>query len=157
MSEERLVEGLDGQLVPRTVAARDEYVVCREPLAEVVQGFISDWNRDHEPDKGRFAGGERKVVTQVRAVQWLAAETRRRDPTDVGIPEKAILNMFRRTPEGRMRYHTIDYGIADALVSAIGRPDVLHTDGRLQPHPRSNASCCSGSLSGVVPPPPGFY
>lgn len=139
------IEDVDGEATPRTVEARDRYVVCREPLAEVVQSFVRRWNRDHEPDSGRFDGKRRKQVTQVRAVEWLSTES--------GISEKALVNMFRRTPEGRMRYSTIDLGVADALVSAIGCPEVFYTE-RMQPRLRSEASCCSGSLTGTIHTPP---
>ena len=132
--------------------ARDGCVVETEPLAHLVGGFVASWNRDRPPTGGRFsdrkARERRTEVSTLGAVSWLADQTRRSDPSGLGIPPDTIQNVVSR------RYRTTELRVADALVSAIGRPEVFH-DGTLTIRPNPSASraareaCCGGS-SGVL-------
>lgn len=159
-----MVEDVDGRLIddPVTVPARDAYVVCREPVAEVVGTFVTTWSRDHAPDGGRHAAfQERTKVTQVRAYEWLAEKTRQLDRVrDEGISEKSLASMFRRNPGGDLRYQTLDLRTADLLLTAIGRhdlfphPGVEGGDPRLMPMRRGTRACCAKSMTGTLSPPP---
>lgn len=130
--------------------ARDGCVVPTEPLAEMLRGFVSSWDR--EPMGGRFAGKRKEPeVKTTGAVRWLAEES--------GVKEDTIWNVVSA------RSRTTTLSIADALVTAIGRPDVL-ADGvhptnaggtleiRANPHAtaEARARCCGGSLTGSGSP-----
>ena len=145
----KYVEDVDGKRVPapKTCAPRDSYVVCRGPVYEIYSAFVSDWNLHHEPDSGRYAANSTRTSTsQVRAVEWLANETRRIDHRRRGIPEKSLNDLFRKTPEGGLRYPTLDLRTADLLLTAMDKPDLIARDPRLQPQRRSSRVCCNGSL-----------
>lgn len=158
---ESSVEDIDGKLVPKrssdAVPARDKYVVCREPVAEVVQSFISRWNQTHAPDNGRFAPNQRRTeITQVRAIEWISEETRQLDTVYArGVSEKTLQSLFRRRGPDAQMYKTIDLRTADLLLTAVGRNDLIDGgDPRLTPQRRSSRTCCTGSLTGTVTPDP---
>lgn len=133
--------------------ARDGCVVPTEPLAAILGGFVTRWNRDRPSIGGKFTSAERRTeVTHVGAVAWIAEETRRNDPEGgVGIPQNTIENIVAG------RYRTTELRVADAIVTAIGCPEVFH-DGTLEIKPNPSASrearaaCCGGSLNGAVSP-----
>jgi len=122
----RYVEDVDGVLVPApepagTTRSRDCYVVNAAPVAQVLHSFAREWNRLHPRDaalRDRVAS-RRPDVVPLSAVEWLAAES--------GIPQRTIEGFLRRDPEGRPspKYPTTDLRIADALLTAAGRPDLL--------------------------------
>lgn len=138
--------------------ARDGCVVEAAPLAVMVDGFVRDWNRTRPPASSSFAeGGSRRQAPPVGAITWLARET--------GIPKPTIQNLIR--PSGP-RYRTVELRIADALVTALGCPEVL-ADGKwpknlggtleIRPNPlasaEARAQCCGGSeesMNGALPP-----
>lgn len=117
-----------------------------EPLAQLLQGFVADWNRQR-PSADQRAGrrfarpDSGESVALVGAVAWLSQETR--------LPEETISTV------ARARNRTTELYIADALVAALGRPEVFH-DGTLEIRPNplapraARASCCGGSLTGVA-------
>lgn len=122
-----------------TATSRDGCVVETEPLAYLLRGFVTSWNRRHEPTTGRF-GDSRARVRQVTAVEWLETETaRHRQP----VPRATIQNIVSA------RYRTTALHVADALVTAIDCPQAWH-DGTLivKPNPAApkalRASCCGG-------------
>lgn len=129
------------------VAERDGCVVPTEPLAGLLGGFVTDWRRGREETRGRFARSTdalRTEVPAIRAIEWLAVET--------GIPEETINSVLRA------RRKTTELRIADALMMAIGRPDVF-VDGDPPTLPimanrlassRARAECCGGSLLGTI-------
>lgn len=90
-------------------------------------------------------------MSPVGAIRWLASETREKDMLGVGVPEKTIA----RVVAGRSR--TTSLSIADAIVSALERPEWYH-DGTITilPNPSApraaRAACCGGSLTGAVDP-----
>lgn len=122
-------------------AARDECVVDSEPLAELVTGFVSSWSRSRPACSSRFAGRKGRVgsAAPMSALDWLEAETK--------ISRGTISNLI-----GRPRNRTTELRVADALVAAIGRPEVFHDNTltiRQNPYVNvKNRSCCSGSLTG---------
>lgn len=85
---------------------------------------------------GRFAGAQGTDVTPIGAVRWLAVEA--------GLTEATVENIVYR------KHHTTELRIADAIVTALGRPEAVH-DGTLQVRPNPGASrhvrasCCGGS------------
>lgn len=113
-------------------------MVPTDPLADVVKNFLHRWSVERPSNNGRFANGEaRTEVTFIGGAEWLAMET--------GVPRDKIQSITqRRQPMTELR-------IADALVSAIGRPDLLGTL-PVMPNPRASRaareSCC-GSLTGA--------
>lgn len=121
-------------------AARDECVVDSEPLAELVTGFVSSWSRSRPSSStGRFAGKDGRVgsAAPMSALDWLEAETK--------ISRGTISNLI-----GRPRNRTTELRVADALVAAIGHPEVFHDSTltiRQNPYVKRR-SCCSGSLTG---------
>lgn len=108
--------------MPRVTTVRDGCVVQREPLARLVREFL-----DH-----RVPGNP----SQNRALDWLAAETKRYDRTGRGVPKATI-----RTLIGPARAtQTTELWIADLLVTAIDRTEAFH-DGTLKiSHTTSTAS-----------------
>jgi hypothetical protein len=124
--------------------ARDGCVVETGPLAELLRGFVDSWGLTRPSTAGRFTAASRRTeVSPVGAVTWLAAETRRQDPAGRGIPEGTIQNIVRG------RHRLTELRTADALVTALERPEVFH-DGtlRIRPNPSApaalRASCCGG-------------
>ena len=122
----------------RTTVARDGCVVASESLAEILLPFLDGWSRERPAVGGRFEAGsaQRTTVTYVTGAEWLARET--------GVPEKTIRGLASRDAEtGRPkpRNPTTELRIADALVAAVGRPEVFH-DGTLEvlKNPNSLAS-----------------
>jgi hypothetical protein len=130
---------------PPRPRGRDGCVVITEGLADLLARFVEDWKRSRPSTGGRFGDGvdDRNAVSTIGAVAWLAAETRRNDPDGVGIPPDTIQNVVSR------RYRTTELRVADALVTALGRPEVFH-DGTLTilPNPsapRAARDACCGS------------
>lgn len=112
---------------------KTEEVVCREPLRRIVTGFVASWNRERPPVGGQFAENQRRSSTvHVSAVEWLSSNS--------GIPRGTIENITRASE----RSAVVSYDVADALVGAIGRPELMY-DGTLEPTRRSAPTCCSGS------------
>lgn len=126
----RFVEDVDGVLVPAppdrtTTRSHDLYVVDAAPLAEALHGFVTGWSRTHPRDAAQQdrIKARRPEVTPVSAVEWLTTES--------GIPAATIENFLRRdqsTGRPAPRYSTTDLRIADALLTAIDRPDMLHDE-----------------------------
>lgn len=124
------------------MSERDGCLVDSAGLAGMVTQFVDAWKRDRPSTAGRFAGAARlERVEAVSAVAWLATES--------GLSEETVVTL----KSGRRR--AVELRDADALVSAIGRPDAFH-DGtlRIRPNPRARperrAECCSGSLNGSL-------
>lgn len=118
--------------------ARDGCVVPTDPLADLVRGFLHSWNRERPSNHGQFSEGPtQEEVTFVGGTEWLVMEA--------GVSRDKIQSITQR------RQPVTELHIADALVGAIGRPEVFH-DGTLQvmPNPRAaraaRDSCC-GSLT----------
>jgi hypothetical protein len=112
----RFVEDVDGVMASATkLAASDCYVVATDELSVIVRAFLEDWGRSRPAgDGGRIDGGERqRRATFVGAVAWLSAES--------GLTESTIRDVCR----GSARRRWTPLAEADALVTAIGRPDLL--------------------------------
>lgn len=135
--------------------SRDGCVVPTEPLSTLLQGFVRDWGRQRPPVGGRFAArsGRRRrreveavpasdAPPPVSAVDYLAREA----AVTAGQVERIIWSA-RRYPRTELR-------VADALLAAIERPDLLR-ELPVEPNPMATATaraeCCSGST-----PPPAF-
>lgn len=122
----KFVEDVDGVLIPAppasaTVRSHDSYVVDAQPLAVALHSFVQGWSRTHPRDaaaKDRVAA-RRPDVQPISAVEWLTDES--------GVPQGTIQNFLRRDADGRPapRSRTTDLRIADALLTAVGRPDML--------------------------------
>jgi hypothetical protein len=118
----------------KTVAARDGCVVDSAPLSSILGDFVEEWKRTRPADT-RFSRNEIPVVSPI---EYLSLET--------GIPERTIKNVVKGA------YRTTELRIADALVAAIGRPEVFH-DGTLSPfenpladkETKARGECCGGS------------
>lgn len=136
----RMIEDVDGVLVPAgRVAARDCFVVATAELSPVVRAFVSDWNRRRPADGGKVTAGRvrRRRATFVGAYAWLEQES--------GVPESTLRDVYR----GPARRRWTPLVEADAIVTALGRPDLLAqaAPGTLAlvaaisvvPHPRG---CC---------------
>jgi hypothetical protein len=131
------------------VADKDPCAVDTQPLSEMLQRYIADWERERPRKRqvtgGTFAADGGRVdlgTVPLGAINWLAQETR--------LPYSTISRIAaggRRTTELR---------VADALVSAIGRPDAFYCELTVRPNPMAPADvrsrCCSGSLTGVPRP-----
>lgn len=131
-----------------TATSRDGCVVETEPLAHLLRGFVTSWNRRHEPTAGRFSDRRSVAVRQVTAVEYLEQETiRHRQP----VPRATIQNIVAA------RYRTTELRVADALVTAIECPQAWY-DGTLvvRPNPAApkavRASCCGGFNGSGAPP-----
>lgn len=121
---------------------RDYCVVSSEPLARMVNTFVSRWNQRHPPERpNQFTGRSEQGPAMVRAIDWLAAES--------GVSAGTIANLARPTP----RFRTTELRIADRLLMAMDAPEAL-SDGTFGPDPiRPNplapaadrARCCGGS------------
>lgn len=121
--------------------ARDGCIVDAEPLADLLNGFVANWTRQRPNTAGRFSGrNERTAISPVGPISWLTAETRL---SGRGVPRRTILALAA----GRER--AAELWVADALVTALDRPDLFH-DGTLtiRPNPaadrRAQAACCGG-------------
>src|SRR5215217_9145286 len=117
----------------------DDCIVDAEPLARLLVAFIERWERDRPPSRSRF---ETREVGYIDPLAWLAAES--------GLPQKTIANIVHRDNKGRRvpRYSTTGLDVADAIVTAIGRPDALAPGGLLQVrgrHAKHDRVCCGGS------------
>lgn len=100
----------------KTVASRDSFVVNSEPLSGILVGFVSQWERDRPKARGHTHGRPADEIVNVRATEWLSATS--------GIPEWKIKEVMRqKTPTTTLR-------IADALIAAVGCPEVFY-DGTL--------------------------
>lgn len=134
--EDRLVEDVDGIMVPARVPAaksRDVYVVEAAPLASLLQEFVTGQT-------------QRRIATsRSHAIDKLVERTQQLDPSHRGVPLRTVENFLRT--EGP-RYPTTDLRIADALLTAIGRPDAIGRDpgDPLYPHRRTR------SLTGTIRP-----
>lgn len=119
------------------------------PLKAMLDDFVRGWERERPPNQsGRFgAGGSRTTVEFVSAVDWLADRT--------GISAEEIRNV--RRARGRLT----ELRLADPLLAAIGRPDVLSAPTGAQPElpiqanpaatRRAQQACCGGgSLNGAA-------
>lgn len=121
------LNGPDGCLVPTA------------PLADVLGGFVSTWNRDRPQTGGRFHAEGEETISPVRAAAWLSANS--------GVPEKEVTRIVARKTE------MTAYSYADRLMTVIGREDLFY-DGDpptlpLYPDPQASlsrqASCCGGA------------
>lgn len=136
---DRFIEDVDGKLVRKpgvnTVPARDSCAVAAEPLQTVLGDFVDAWTKQRPNDGGRFAGGKRTEIRNLRAVEWLATES--------GVPERTIKSIVR----GGGTTASVELRVADALMRAVGHPELLR-DGSLTifPNPRAprlhRARCC---------------
>lgn len=138
---------------PTTTRARDGCVVDTSPLAQVIAGFVSDWNLARgRPDRSHRRFGLIASVSPpeedvaLGALRWLSDETHRRG---FAVPVKTIQNIARLGPDGRPspRNRTTELRIADALVAVIERPDLFHNGTlTIRPNPlasrEARASCC---------------
>lgn len=149
---------------------RDACAVPTRALAGVVQEWVDRWDRDHpelaaakRQANGRRIGGggseahrnERGHLTgngALGALTVLHERTVMSDPTERGVSKDTIRHVLRHRRSTYTELRT-----ADLLISAIQRPEVFH-DGTLPivPNPaatsEARASCCGGSLTGVVSP-----
>lgn len=108
----------------QTVAARDGCVVDGEPVAGMLNLFVDRWERTRPKSTGHRSGRPADEVTNVRALEWLSENS--------GVSEWTIKKVMTGDRE------TVDLGVADALVAAVGRPEAFY-DGTL------HVSCCGGS------------
>lgn len=136
-----MIEDVDGVMVPRPspLMARDCFVVATSELSPVVRAFVTDWNRRRPSDGGKVTVGRvrRQRATFVGAYSWLAQES--------GVSEATIRDVHR----GEARRRWTPLAEADAIVTALGRPDLLvdaptptllaSASIRVVPHPRG---CC---------------
>lgn len=120
---------------------RDGCVVETAPLARAVTDFCKRWNVSRGPSAGEF--GTSPEQSSVGPVDYLADRTR--------IPKSTIQELTsKRCASETGRSRRTELRIADALVTAIGRPEMLH-DGTLTIEgnrlaPKSlRAACCPGS------------
>lgn len=148
---------LSGTLLPvaKTTVARapssverDPCVVNAQPLAEMLQSFVMNWERTRPCTTGQFSSSGRADVSAIGAISWLHQET--------GLPKRTI----QRLAAGQRK--TTELRVADALVNALGlEHEFSELTGSLQvmPNPRASASaraaCCgipgdSGSLTGSL-------
>jgi len=129
----------------------DPCVVEIDGLAVLVQGFVEQWTRQHPPTTdslGRPNGGSlrdghgyfagRDPDAPPTAVEVLAARTRRLDVVHgVGVPSETIQRVLDRGDR------TVDLGVADALATAVRRPDAFHGRPpllRLEPSPATSST-----------------
>lgn len=128
----------------------------------MLRDFLASWNRDRPQTTGRFGpGGTSSTadLTPVRGIAWLAAEAtyaagRNSDgsPRYV-VPEATIQNVVL------CRYRMTELRVADAIVTALDKPEVWH-DGTLTVVPNPSApraareACCAGSTDDAPPAPP---
>lgn len=104
-----------------TVAARDGCVVDSDPLAAILSGFVGSWERTRPKSEGH----QRRAVRPVGAIEWLVSES--------GVSEYRIQKVLDGSEA------QVDLGVADALVAAVGCPEVFY-DGTLEVK-----GCCGGS------------
>lgn len=135
-----MIEDVDGELVPAgsRVAARDCFVVDTGDLQPVVRAFVAAWGRQRPSDGGKVTAGRqrRRTATFVSAYSWLEQES--------GVPQSRLRDVYR----GPARRRWTPLAEADAIVTALGRPDLLTSDAgalvasgaiRVMPDPRG---CC---------------
>lgn len=138
-TDDRLVEDLDGVMVPAATPvarSRDTYVVDAVPLATMLQAFVSN-----QTLRGR-------ATSRADAIGRLVETTRQHDPTHRGIPLRTVENFLRQDAAGQPkppRYPTTDLRIADALLTAIGRPDALGRDPGDVLYPQRRTRALNGS------------
>lgn len=122
-----------------TAFARDGCAVETGPLADMLDAFVSRWNRTRPPRSGgKFTDAGSRSVAFVGAIQSLVQETRLQEGT------------IERVIQRRSRY--TELRTADPLLAAIDETGALY-DGRLRvvPNPaasaRARAACqhCGGS------------
>lgn len=118
-----------------------------EPLAEMLDGFVNRWRSTRPSTAGRFAARQQRTeVAFVSPIDWLAEESRRHDPDGRGVSPGTIERIRGR------RSRTTGLRAADALVAALGCPEVFH-DGTLEIRPNpcaspsEQAACCGGAVS----------
>jgi hypothetical protein len=117
----------------------DGCLVPTEPLAHLVRGWVSDWNRDRPQTAGQFHADDDENLSPVRATAWLSENS--------GVPEATISRIMGR------RSRMTELRIAEALVvGALERPDLFY-DGEpptlpIYPNPsapiEARLSCCGG-------------
>jgi hypothetical protein len=133
MAECRVPIGLpngNGRIAPRRDT--DPCAVETVGLSAVLAEWVARWNRDHPSDDPR------RSVTAVTILH----ERTMLDGNPV--PRKTIENVIAR------RYRLTGLRTADALVAAVGCPEVFH-DGTLTVQPYrepDRATCCGGSMNG---------
>jgi len=135
---------------------RDGCLVTTEPLVEVLSAFIVRWNKDRPQPAGQF-GLTEEDEPPIRALAWLVAEVSRfaSDVTEATL--KGLLE------HGDRAKPLVELRVADAIASALARPDVLYDprivvyrnpqasrnaeclDAEGQPLPIPPGACCSGS------------
>lgn len=111
-------------------ASRDCFCVSTEPLAAVVNSYAARWREQHQPFSSR--------TPQLRFDSVLGGWA--------GLPARQVQRvMYREQP-------TTPLAVADAIVTALGQPELLSDDETLgvRPNPRAPRSCCGGSLTGVA-------
>lgn len=123
---------------------RDPCAVETVGLANVVERFVDEY--------GRSPGAGDQYLTG--AIQELVKRTQVADPGGLGVSDKTIRSVMKRT------YETTDLRTADFLVTAIGCPMVFHDETlRVVENDRAAASvrktCCgavprSSSLTGSL-------
>lgn len=137
---ERMIEDVDGTMVPADapVAARDCFVVATAELSPLVRTFVSDWNRGRPPDGGKVTAGRqrRRRATFVGAYAWLEQES--------GVVQSTLRDIYR----GPARRRWTPLQEADAIVTAIGRPDLISS-------PAAPASLVASGAIRVVQHPRG--
>lgn len=104
---------------------RDGCIVRTAPLAAVVTGFIDDWKRTrpHSSNPGQKRRSGELPDTAYGAEEWLEYQTGCQ-----GFPvSRDRIRLITRTSAPK----TTELRVADALVGAIGRPELFH-DGTLE-------------------------
>ncbi len=118
----------------------DGCLVPTPPLAQIVRGFVSTWNRERPQTAGQFHAEDDDPISPMRPVAWLAENSR--------VPEATISRIMH--PRGP---RTTGLSIADALVNALEQPWLFY-DGEpptlpIMPNPaaplEARQACCGGS------------
>lgn len=135
-----MIEDVDGVMVPAVspVAARDCFVVDTGELQPLVRAFVAAWGRQRPSDGGMVTTGRarRRTATFVSAYTWLEQESR--------VPQSRLRDIYR----GPARRRWTPLAEADAIVTALGRPELLAA------HGAGTALVASGAIR-VVPDPRG--
>lgn len=125
----------------------DGCLVPTGPVADLLDRFFADWKRERPPTGGQFSAAGCDELGPIRALEWLANEARMWSETSSAwtpVSESTIQNIVDR------RYRMTEFRVADALVSALGRPELFY-DGTLEVFPNpaapaaARAACCGGS------------
>lgn len=109
------VEDVDGQLVPRSekVIAHDNIVVPAAPVTLALTQFAQQWRAERPSTSTRFGcHHDPDASTTVRVVDYIVERS--------GVDRDTVQKHLRRRRTGLMSHR-----LADALLSALDRVDVL--------------------------------